>query len=264
MPVEVVVARAEPCATRSRRRDRSKRCSPSTSARGDGRIVEILIREGQEVEQERRSSRWTMPSSGTGRTARGAARSGAAGAGARQRPGAAKRLSAADLEKAEAEARGAQAQYDLQRIRLERTTVRAPFAGVVGQRYVSLGDYVTNTTKLASLHTVNPQRASFQVPERFAAPLPRQAVTFRVAAIAVATSSAGGLRGPNRAVARPTILVKARVPNPSACCSPGCSSRPGSLRPCVQRRRIPRTRSCRPRARTPPGSWLTGRLTVGR
>jgi len=39
---------------------------------------------------------------------------------------------------------------------------------VVGQRYVSLGDYVTNTTKLASLHTVNPQRAAFQVPERFA------------------------------------------------------------------------------------------------
>src|SRR2546430_4468964 len=34
--------------------------------------------------------------------------------------------STADLEKAEAEARGAQAQYDLQRIRLERTTVRAP------------------------------------------------------------------------------------------------------------------------------------------
>jgi len=42
--------------------------------------------------------------------------------------------------------------------------VRAPFAGVVGQRYVSLGDYVTNSTKLASLHTVNPQRATFQCP----------------------------------------------------------------------------------------------------
>jgi len=81
--------------------------------------------------------------------------------------------STADLEKAEAEARSAQAQYDLQRIRLERTTVRAPFAGVVGQRYVSLGDYVTTTTRLASLHTVNPQRASFQVPSGSPAPCPR-------------------------------------------------------------------------------------------
>src|SRR5256885_17151526 len=62
---------------------------------------------------------------------------------------------------------------------------RAPFAGVVGQRYVSLGDYVTNSTKLASLHTVNPQRATFQVPERFAHELrPGQRVSFRVAAIA--------------------------------------------------------------------------------
>src|SRR5207244_2206022 len=38
--------------------------------------------------------------------------------------------SAADLERAEATARSAQAEYDLQRIRLDRTTVRAPFAGV--------------------------------------------------------------------------------------------------------------------------------------
>jgi len=35
--------------------------------------------------------------------------------------------------------------------------VRAPFAGVVGQRLVSLGDYVTNSTRLMTLQTVNPQ-----------------------------------------------------------------------------------------------------------
>src|SRR2546430_16837620 len=52
--------------------------------------------------------------------------------------------SAADLEKAEAEARSAQAQYDLQRIRLDRTTVRAPFAGVVGDR---------KSTRLNSSHS---------------------------------------------------------------------------------------------------------------
>src|SRR2546430_17464378 len=87
--------------------------------------------------------------------------------------------------RAEATGRSAQAEYDLQRLRLDRTTVRAPFAGVVGQRYVSVGDYVTTSTKLASLHTVNPQRAAFQVPERFARDLkPGQQVSFRVAAIA--------------------------------------------------------------------------------
>src|SRR6266704_1947740 len=131
--------------------------------------------------------------------------------------------SAADLEKAEAEARGAQAQYDLQRIRLDRTTVRAPFAGVVGQRYVSLGDYVTNTTKLVSLHTVNPQRATFQVPERFARLLrPGQEVTFRVAAIP-GRDFTGEVDFVDPVVQLPgrTILVKARVPNGQRLLQPG-------------------------------------------
>jgi membrane fusion protein, multidrug efflux system len=123
--------------------------------------------------------------------------------------------SAADLEQAEATARSAQAQYDLQRIRLDRTTVRAPFGGVVGQRYVSLGDYVTTSTKLASLQTVNPQRAAFQVPERFARMLrPGQKVTFRVAAIA-GRDFTGEVDFVDPVVELPgrTILVKARVPN---------------------------------------------------
>ena len=92
--------------------------------------------------------------------------------------------SQADLERAEATARSTRAQYDLLALRLERTTVRAPFAGVVGQRWVSLGDYVKTDTRLASVQTVNPQRASFQVPERYAAALKvGQRVVFRVAAL---------------------------------------------------------------------------------
>src|SRR3989449_7972294 len=124
---------------------------------------------------------------------------------------------------AEATARSAQAQYDLQRIRLDRTTVRAPFAGVVGQRYVSLGDYVTTSTRLASLHTVNPQRASFPVPERFARLLrPGQEVTFRVAAIP-GRDFTGEVDFVDPVVQLPgrTILVKARVPNGQRLLQPG-------------------------------------------
>ena len=127
------------------------------------------------------------------------------------------------MERAEATARSAQAEYDLQRIRLERTTVRAPFAGVVGQRYVSVGDYVTTSTRLASLHTVNPQRAAFQVPERFARLLrPGQEVTFRVAAIPGHDFS-GTVDFVDPVVQLPgrTILVKARVPNSERLLQPG-------------------------------------------
>lgn len=92
--------------------------------------------------------------------------------------------SQSEMERADATARGSEARLDLLRVRLARTTVRAPFAGVVGQRYVSLGDYVTTDTKLVSLQTVTPQRAVFQVPERYADQLKMgQRVTFRVAAI---------------------------------------------------------------------------------
>jgi membrane fusion protein, multidrug efflux system len=95
-----------------------------------------------------------------------------------------KASSQAELERAEATMRSNDAQLALLTVRLERTLVRAPFAGVVGQRFVSLGDYVTKDTKLAALQTVSPQRASFQVPERYADQLKvGQQVSFRVASL---------------------------------------------------------------------------------
>ncbi|MDF3053106.1 MAG: efflux transporter periplasmic adaptor subunit [Geminicoccaceae bacterium] len=127
-----------------------------------------------------------------------------------------KASSQAELERAEATMRSNEAQLALLRVRLERTLVRAPFAGVMGQRYVSLGDYVTTTTRLAALQTVSPQRASFQVPERYAEQLqPGQNVTFRVAALP-GREFTGRVDFVDPIVQLPsrTIMVKARVPNP--------------------------------------------------
>jgi len=91
--------------------------------------------------------------------------------------------SPADLERVEAAARSAAAALAVLELQIERTTVRAPFAGVVGQRYVSAGDYVTPTTPLLTLQTVDPQRAVIEVPERYAAELKSgQEVEFTVAA----------------------------------------------------------------------------------
>jgi membrane fusion protein, multidrug efflux system len=124
--------------------------------------------------------------------------------------------SQADLERAEATARSTRAQYDLLSLRLARTTVRAPFSGVVGQRFVSVGDYLTTSTRLASLQTVHPQRASFQVPERYAAALKvGQRVVFRVAALP-GKEYAGAVDFVDPVVQLPgrTITVKAEVANP--------------------------------------------------
>jgi membrane fusion protein, multidrug efflux system len=225
MPVEVAVARTdtvrdEIAATGQIEAVQSIDLRPEV----DGRIVDIVIREGQEVEQGTPLLKVDDAQLKAQVAQLEAQRDLAQQALARAKELAQENASsAADLEKAEAEARGAQAQYDLQRIRLERTVVRAPFAGVVGQRYVSLGDYVTTSTKLVSLHTVNPQRASFQVPERFARQLrPGQSVTFRVAAIA-GRDFRGDVDFVDPVVQLPgrTILVKARVPNPDRELQPG-------------------------------------------
>jgi membrane fusion protein (multidrug efflux system) len=131
--------------------------------------------------------------------------------------------STSDLEHAEAAARSADAQHRLLSTRLARTTVRAPFGGIVGQRFVSLGDYVNNTTRLATLQTVSPMRATFNVPERYAQSLKRgQEVTFHVAAIPN-RDFAGEVDFVDPVVALPgrTILVKAHVPNPQRLLQPG-------------------------------------------
>ena len=225
MPVEVVAARMDTvrdqiAATGQIEAVQSIDLRPEV----DGRIVEIVIHEGQEVDQGTPLFKVDDAQLKAQVAQLAAQRDLAQQALARAKELAQENASsAADLEQAEATARSAQAQFDLQSIRLERTTVRAPFAGVVGQRYVSLGDYVTSDTKLVSLHTVNPQRAAFQVPEKFARQLRSgQEVTFRVAAIP-GREFVGVVDFVDPVVQLPgrTIMVKARVPNPARLLQPG-------------------------------------------
>lgn len=91
--------------------------------------------------------------------------------------------SPADLERAQAAARSADAALAVLQLQVERTTVLAPFDGVVGQRFVSAGDYVTTGSRLLTLQSMDPQRAVIEVAERHAANLKRgQTIEFTVAA----------------------------------------------------------------------------------
>ncbi|MEE9579016.1 MAG: efflux RND transporter periplasmic adaptor subunit, partial [Gemmatimonadota bacterium] len=131
--------------------------------------------------------------------------------------------SPAQLDEAEANARSTQAELDLIQVRLERTVVRAPFSGVIGERLVSVGDFVNRTSTLTTLQTVNPQRASFRVPERHAQALAvGQKVSFRVAAV-VEREFIGDVEFVDPVVSLPsrTITVKASVPNPDRYLKPG-------------------------------------------
>lgn len=130
---------------------------------------------------------------------------------------------AADLERAEAAARSAAASVAVLALQIERTVVRAPFAGVVGQRFVSVGDYVTPAARLLTLQTVDPQRAVIEVPERHAARLREgQTVEFTVAAVPGRVFRAQvDFIDPVVQNELRTIVVKARSPNPDRILRPG-------------------------------------------
>ena len=60
----------------------------------------------------------------------------------------------------------ARARIALARKAMADTTVRAPFAGLVAERLVSTGDYVTRGAKVATVVRVDPMRVELSVPEQ--------------------------------------------------------------------------------------------------
>jgi membrane fusion protein (multidrug efflux system) len=118
----------------------------------DGRLVEIMVREGTEVAQGTPLFKVDDQELAAQVARAQAERDLAQQALTRTRALLADKAAAqADVERAEAQMRSTQAGLDLLQLRLDRTVVRAPFAGVTGQRLASLGDYVNNATRLITL-----------------------------------------------------------------------------------------------------------------
>lgn len=103
------------------------------------------------------------------------------------------------------------------------SVIRAPFSGVIGERYVNVGQYVQPTMKVVSLYTPDPLRLELTVPEaNIAGVQPEQSVTFTVSAFGDTTFT-GTVKfvSPN---VRPTtrdLVVEALCPNPELKLKPG-------------------------------------------
>lgn len=84
------------------------------------------------------------------------------------------------LDQQAAQMKSAQARVDAARAALADHTIRAPFAGRVGLRRVSVGTLVTPGTVITTLDHVSDMELDFAVPEAFLATIaPGQAVTAR-------------------------------------------------------------------------------------
>jgi len=60
------------------------------------------------------------------------------------------------------------AEEQLIKAQIDKTEIHAPFDGVIGLRAVSIGDYITPSSKIASLQDINPVKIDFSIPEKYA------------------------------------------------------------------------------------------------
>ena len=103
------------------------------------------------------------------------------------------------------------------------TSVRAPFTGVVAQRLVTTGDYVTKGMKVATIVRVNPLRVQLTVPAQAVSSMaPGQPVTFEVDAYP-GRQFEGNVKyvSPALQADQRALTVEATVPNASGVLKPG-------------------------------------------
>jgi membrane fusion protein (multidrug efflux system) len=77
-------------------------------------------------------------------------------------------ISRAEFDRATADQRQADARVGEIRAAIDRKTIRAPFAGVLGLRQVNLGQYLAGGDPLVSLQSLNPIYVNFGVPQQAA------------------------------------------------------------------------------------------------
>jgi RND family efflux transporter MFP subunit len=117
----------------------------------------------------------------------------------------------------------AQARVRLAEKAVADTVVRAPFAGVVAERLVSVGDYVTRGMKVVSIVRVDPLRVELTVPQQYVAAVSAgRSVSLDVDAYPGETFT-GQVRFVSPSVKAETraLMVEAVVPNADQRLKPG-------------------------------------------
>jgi membrane fusion protein, multidrug efflux system len=119
------------------------------------------------------------------------------------------------------------ATVELARVQLEKAHIVAPFAGIVGLRHVSVGEYITAGQALVNIEAIDPVKADFRVPEKFL-PAIRVGQTIRIKVDAFPEDTFDGkvyAIDPRLDVAGRSLLVRAMVPNTDQRLRPGLFAR---------------------------------------
>ncbi len=132
-----------------------------------------------------------------------------------------------NLDEARAKLDAARARQTLDRVRLDKTVIRAPFAGTVGLRLVSPGAYVKPGDDIANLESLGAMKLDFRVPETYLARLG----VGQTLAVRVDAYPDQGFEGSIYAIdpaldpETRTVLLRARLPNKGNKLRPGLFAR---------------------------------------
>lgn len=121
----------------------------------------------------------------------------------------------------------AQTALELAKARLQKTTIVAPFDGVVGLSNVTIGRYLAIGDRIVNLESIDPLKVDFRVPELF---LPALSVGQKVAVTVDAfpgRSFTGEVYAidPLVDVEGRAVSLRARIPNPDGALRPGLFAR---------------------------------------
>ncbi len=114
------------------------------------------------------------------------------------------------------------AEADIIRADIAKTEIRAPFDGVVGIRFISIGSYVNPATRIATLQGIARLKVDFSVPERYASAIkPGSTMSFSVAGDPRTYTGEISAVEPRVDIATRSILLRAVCSNPDGTLLPG-------------------------------------------
>lgn len=115
-----------------------------------------------------------------------------------------------------------QAEKEALQAQLAKTEVRAPFDGIIGLRYVSVGGYVSPSMLIATVQDVDPMKVEFSAPEKYAGQL-KPGTEIRVQAGDSPEKRVGAVYALEAMIDTNTRTIKARakIPNSGGNLIPG-------------------------------------------
>ncbi len=134
-----------------------------------------------------------------------------------------KAISQRELEEARAQWKLDEASLRLAEVQLGKTVLKAPFGGVLGLTYVSIGEYIQPGQPIVTLDDTDPIKVDFRVPEVYSSSLyPGQTVQVSIDA-APGRIFSGEVYAVDPAVdpKSRSLLVRAKVPNKDETLRPG-------------------------------------------